>query len=134
MTDIVPLTPKERAIWDLHYGAYPFMPIGTSRTRGGYVWPIEEYLVRTRHGPAVRERIARLNRDGKLEGEEPRGWHPHGRSYRFWRDTVPVRYFIRVFGRAAYHGLPKEALMRRGHRKAVATLYAMRLRDCGMTS
>ena len=40
------------------------------------VWPIEEYLVRTNHSPAARERIARLNPDGKEEGATPIGWEP----------------------------------------------------------
>lgn len=37
------------------------------------VWPIEEYLARTKHGKSVAERIARLNPDGKPEGERPHG-------------------------------------------------------------
>ena len=43
---------------------------------GRPVWPIEEYLVRTNHSPAARERIAMLNPDGKEEGVAPIGWEP----------------------------------------------------------
>lgn len=63
------------ARWEMNSG-YPFRPIGRDEITGLMVWPIEEYLARTNHGPRVAERIARLNPDGKVEGHMPRGWHP----------------------------------------------------------
>ena len=44
------------------------------------VWPISEYLARTKHKPTVAARIRRLNPNGKPEGDRPRGWNPKGPS------------------------------------------------------
>lgn len=91
------------------------------RTKYGELWPIGEYLARTKHSPAVAERIRRLYPHGKEEGSMTRGWHPHPRScgHRWETDAVTVCEFIAKFGRAAYRALPRTALVRDGHRKAI---------------
>lgn len=117
------LSDAEMAAISKLLGGYAFSPVAVDERSGERVWPIEEYLARRRHGPAVRERIRRLNAKGKIEGEWPRGWHPHRRSQSFMHDTMSVRRFVEKFGRAAYQEVPKRAFIRNGHRKAVSMNY-----------
>lgn len=118
---IVSFTPSELERIEAFLGShYAFRPLGWTPTRSEYVWPIEEYLARTRHGRKVRERIQRLNPNGKPEASWPRGWHPHKRAFRWERDCMSVRDFVRRYGTEEYRALPRRALIRDGHRKGVA--------------
>jgi len=92
-----------------------------------FIWPIDEYLARTNHGPAVQARIRRLNPNGKPEGELPRGVHLKHRSGHL--DAYGPREFIRRFGRLAYQDLPREAVHHVGHRKLIPATVVKEL--CG---
>lgn len=74
---------------------------------------------RDRRGAAVVARIERLNPNGVHPGAIPRGWNPHKRANNFAMDLIGVREFICRYGRPAYNALPKTAIYRDGHRKAV---------------
>jgi hypothetical protein len=79
----------------IEHSGWQFRSVGTGKVRRAPIWPIQEYLVRTKHGPAVRERIARLNPNGKEEGERPRGWHP---SFLFRAHGKRAKVFARKMG------------------------------------
>lgn len=86
------------------------------------IWPIGEYLARRKHGENVAERIARLNPNGKSEGERPKGWHPTYRASIFL-DVISVSEFCKRHGTAAYHTLPKSAFKKlQGRKKAISGL------------
>lgn len=72
-----------------------------------------------RRSDAVKARIRRLNPEGLEEGCIPRGWNPHPRINPHYTCAMPVRDFIRRFGRDAYRALPRTAFYRQGHRKAI---------------
>jgi hypothetical protein len=94
-----------------------------------HIWPIEEYLDRTKHGRQVRQRLMRLNPEGKEEGCTPRGWHPHHRSAwgsGWFSDLIGRAGFEEKFGPGSYGRLPKEAFVKTGgKRKAVARLWVV---------
>jgi len=107
----------------MDFGNYPFRPIGFNAALGVSVWPIEEYLARTKHRPTVRERIRRLNPAGKAEGERPRGWHPASTfgMARWSGDLVRSRDFDRRWGKGAFGRLPKAHKVRLGGRRFAVT-------------
>ena len=78
----------------VHSGAM-WISLGTG-PHGNPIWPIDEYLVRTKHTLSVAERIRRLNPNGKEEGYMPRGWHPKGPSKR--RLKVRMREPLTIIG------------------------------------
>ena len=97
----------------------------TSLRYGKYapVYPIEEYLVRRKHSPAVAARIKRLNPNGKEEGSRPRGWHPQGRAV--WAmDVVSVDWFRRNHGSAALRALPRSAFSKTGGKRRAISMVA----------
>ncbi len=67
----------EAAPYTIEHNNKTWISLGTG-PRGRPIWPIEEYLIRTKHTKNVSERIKRLNPNGKEEGARPRGWHPKG--------------------------------------------------------
>ena len=92
--------------------------------RGVYVWPIEEYLCRSKHSRGVVERIQRLNQNGNAEGELPRGVRRKKKIYPVF-DYVSVRSFIKSRGVDAYRALPKSAFIRRGLEKVITMQAAL---------
>lgn len=62
----------------IRHSGWSGVSVGYDERLERYIWPIDEYLARTKHGANVAARIRRLNPDGKVEGERPRGWHPSG--------------------------------------------------------
>lgn len=100
-----------------------FTSIGTSE-RGYMIWPIEEYLARRKHTPAVAERIRRLNPNGKEEGSRPKGWHPNQRNHWLLHDCVPIRKFREMYGSAALRSLPKGSFMKLGGKRRAITMMA----------
>lgn len=65
-----------RLPYTIQHSGCSFTSVGYAEWFDAYIWPIEEYLVRTKHGRNVAARIRRMNPDGKPEGAHPRGWHP----------------------------------------------------------
>lgn len=75
----------------------------------------EQWL--SRRGPAVRERILRLNCT-IAPGQRPRGWNPQPTKLaREWNSgAVSKGDFIRKFGRATWDRIPREYYVRDGKR------------------
>lgn len=94
-----------------------FHAVACDPTTGERVWPIEEYLARSKHKKTVAERIARLNPYGKLEGERVRGVHPKFSPKRvLWRgDLVSLAEFRKKWGDA-----PVKIAFKRGRHKFVS--------------
>ena len=88
---------------------------------GGQIWPIQEYLVRTNHSPAVAERIERLNPNGKEEGEWPRGYHRSASTSlaAYTKRCYSISDFIRRFGREVFRSLPRQAFVKAGGKRRV---------------
>lgn len=82
------------------HSGHTFTALGFDETCQAYIWPIQEYLVRRKHKKSVAERIERLNRAGKTEGERPRGWHPKAnlRTEKFMRDCDTLRAYENRWG------------------------------------
>lgn len=117
-------TPTGAKIIDYENGA---VYRSAGRGRHAFIWPIEEYLTRTKHRRRVRERIARLNPAGKEEGDAPKGWHPHHRAV--WgtgwlSDLMGRSAYERKFGAGSYGRLPRDAFIKTGgKRKAITRLW-----------
>jgi len=62
--------------FELTHSGVTWVSLGVGPKKGYNIWPVEEYLARTNHGPRVVERIMRLNPNGKEESFLPRGVHP----------------------------------------------------------
>ena len=90
------------------------------------MYPVAEYLVRRKHSLNVRNRIERMNLRGCEEGSHVRGWHPHQRIDFFSIGLISVARFVQKYGQEAYRKLPKHALYRQGHRKAILYNYIAR--------
>lgn len=91
-----------------------------------HVWPIEEYLIRSKHKPNVAARIARLNPNGKPEGEIPRGIH-YTRTIRNSRalfDICDRATFEKKWGKGSYRKLPKSAFVPMGGKRRAVTAVA----------
>lgn len=92
--------------------------------------PWDQIRARMKCGDAVWARIRKANPDhrGIKAGNRILGWHPHDRLSRAINlDVVGPKEFIARFGREAYRNLPRTALIRHGHRKAISATYAMDL-------
>lgn len=120
MIEAVPFTAEEMARIDRFLADYAFRPLGWEPGQRNYMWPIDEYLARRKHGPRVAARISSLNPNGKPEGAKPRGWNPHPHISRWEIDSMPIHVFVRRYGADLYRKIPRQALIRQGHRKAVA--------------
>ncbi|RAK52118.1 hypothetical protein [Phenylobacterium deserti] len=85
---------------------------------------LEAHLRRMKVGPAVAERVLRLNPDPQ-EGERLRGLHyKRADDPRFWFFMISKGQFIRERGRAAYAALPRQAIYKQGRREFVRSVYA----------
>lgn len=69
----------------------------------------------------LQERVLRLNRFPRSCGYELRGVHQKKTIsyYTIVCDCVSVKGFIEMFGRDKYRALPREAFIRKGHRKFI---------------
>lgn len=103
---------------EIQHSGRTWRSLGQGKEGGYPIWPIEEYLARRHHGPAVAKRIARLNPNGKEEGLRPRGWHPHAcLSWMTGVDGEMVSDFIAQHGRKVFRAIPKSAFMKVGGRR-----------------
>lgn len=85
-----------------------------------------DYLAqKLRFKPEVLARIRRLNPIGVPEGSRIRGYVPAARSPGSWTtiDAMSPRAFVANYGRDAYDAIPRNALIRHGHRKGIAREY-----------
>lgn len=84
----------------VEHSGQTFHAVACDPKTGERVWPIEEYLARSKHKKSVAERIARLNPYGKPEGERVRGVHPKfsPRHIFMYGDLVPVREYEKKWG------------------------------------
>lgn len=101
--------------------------LGLWPIRGGLfveIWPIEEYLVRSKHKPTVAARIARLNPNGKPEGEAPRGIHYTRTIRHSCLDVVSRETFEKKWGKGSYRRLLKSAFVPMGGRRRAVSAAA----------
>lgn len=89
--------------------------------------PIDEILKRHKFSAKVADRIRRLNLQGYTPGQAVRGWHPHQFSRGINMEVIGPRAFIARYGRDAYRAIPRDKMVRRGHRKAITREYCMEL-------
>jgi hypothetical protein len=122
MTERLTVPPLDRQWTDADWDQFSAYHAQRATMRSKRV-PLAEVFEHLKCGENIRARIAKLQPLGPLEGDELRGWHPH-HTFRDWRlDVIMPRDFITKFGRDAYRSLPRTALIRRGHRKAVRQEY-----------
>lgn len=82
---------------------------------------IDDMLRRRRIGPAVRERILRLNPNGCEEGTYLRGWHPSNRNNLGWNDgCISKGSFLRMHSHDEWERLPRSTIRKSGKRAYVA--------------
>jgi hypothetical protein len=86
---------------------------------GHRIWPIEEYLIRSKHKPTVAARIRRMNLYGKVEGAKIRGFHPkfNPKTVQLLYDLVPVRSYKKKWGAA-----PVRIALKNGRHKFVSRM------------
>jgi len=91
------------------------------RRKGRTKQEMEEMMINRGVGERVRERVLRLNEFPLPCGFYIRGvQHKHTtRNMSILMDGMQIKDFIEKYGREKYHQLPKEAFMRKGHRKLI---------------
>lgn len=77
-----------------------FTALGFDKRTGRPIWPVDEILSRRKVGREVESRLRRMNPDGVVEGECPRGWNMRNRPS--WRSMK-----AKGWDRAMYRSLWK---------------------------